>query len=73
MVVVAVDGDGELVRVRDAGVPPCQTGHDGAGIVEPPSDVEGVVVEEKANVRGLADRLALERVDLREIRHWRRR
>jgi len=73
MVVVAVDGNREEVRVRNAGVPTRQASHDGAGIVKPSSDVERVVVEEKTNVRGLADRLALERVDLCEIGHRRRR
>ena len=73
MVVVAVDGNREEVRVRNAGVPTRQASHDGAGVVKPSSDVEGVVVEKKTNVRGLADRLALERIDLREIGHRRRR
>ena len=73
MVVIAVDGDREEVRVRNAGVPTRQAGHDGAGVVEPSSDVEGVVVKEETNICGLADGLALVRVDLSEGRHRRRR
>ena len=57
MVVIAVDHDYEEVRVCDHGVTTCQTCRDRARVVQPTTDVEGIVVVEKAHVGGLADGL----------------
>ena len=71
VIVVAVHGHREEIRIGHACVPAGEPGGDRGGVQQPRAHVERVVVVEESDFGALADGEALVRVHLGELRHGR--
>ena len=70
IVVVAVQGNGEPVRIHEESITATQAGRNGASVMEEGADVEGVVIVEEIDLGVLCGRLPFPRIQLRKDVRW---